>query len=96
MGDDKDGAPDAESFHDPHDVFFRLYIDRACRLIQDEKAGPPVQQFQNFDALLLADRELPHRAAGFDQQLVVLRQLRVRLVHLASGQLGAGKGPILT
>ena len=36
MGDDKDGAPNAKTFHHLDNFSFRLYIDGACRLIQDE------------------------------------------------------------
>ena len=55
-------------------VFHFLGRENGRRLVENDEAGAAVQGFQDLDALLLADRKLPHVGAGIDLEAVLLGQ----------------------
>ena len=52
-----------------------LWREHRGRLVHDQDARVPVERLQDFDALLLADRELPDLRLRIDREPVALAQL---------------------
>ena len=52
-----------------------LWCEHCGRLVHDQDARVPVERLQDFDALLLADRELPDLRLRIDREPVALAQL---------------------
>jgi len=64
----------AQATHDVQQGGHFVRRQNACRLIEDKDAGVASQRLEDFDALLLADREVAHVSRRGDIEAVARRE----------------------
>ena len=75
MGDDDDGLSlRAHAAQDAKKLFHFLRRQHSRRLIQNQNVSLPVQSLQQFNALLLADRQVLHCRTWIDGQMKLSRE----------------------
>ena len=73
----------AEVFEDAEQVIGLDVRQHACRLVEDQDIGLPVEHLEDFDPLLMPDREVLDRLVRVDVQLIFARKLGQDLARLA-------------